>query len=54
MKKRFYPKSIMFYVSEDMKEKLSNIPNASEYIRIAIEEKLRRDEKVENAGEVSG
>lgn len=40
MKKRFYPRTVMFYVSEEMKETLSNIPNVSEFIRTAITEKL--------------
>lgn len=42
--KRFYPKAVILYVSEKMKEELSNTPNMSEFIRIAIQEKLNQKE----------
>lgn len=54
LSKRFYPKTVMLYVSEDMKKELSNIPNASEFVRQAIQEKLStiKGKVVDNNGEI--
>lgn len=42
-KKRFYPVAITLFISQEMKSILNTIPNASLFIREAIQEKVNKE-----------